>query len=64
VWVAFATKLRAVGKPLPASPQRWPVWEMTAATLAYGAWTFALPNTPFAQFNQLVLVGAGLGSSC
>ena len=71
VWVAFATKLRSVGKPLPASPQRWPMWEMIAATLAYVAWTFALPNTPFIQFTNryssgmasflVLIVSSGLG---
>jgi hypothetical protein len=71
VWVAFATKLRAVGKPLPASPHLWPFWEMFAATLAYVAWTFALANTPFAQFTNwyssglasflVLIVSSGLG---
>lgn len=71
VWVAFATKLKAVGRALPASPHQWPMWEMTAATLAYLAWTFALPNTPFAQFTNwyssglssfiVLVVSAGLG---
>ena len=71
VWIAFATKLKAVGKNLPASPRKWPVWEMAAATIAYFAWTFALPNTPFAQFEKwyssglaaffVLVVSAGLG---
>src|SRR5229473_7188678 len=71
VWIAFATKLRAAGKPLPLSPVRWPVWEMVAAMIAYFAWTFALPNTPFAQFKDwyssglaaffVLIVSAGLG---
>lgn len=71
VWIAFATKLKAAGKNLPASPGKWPVWEMTAATIAYFAWTFALPNTPFAQFDKwyssglaaflVLVVSAGLG---
>ncbi len=30
---------------------QWPVWEMMAATLAYAAWAFALPSTPFTQFT-------------
>jgi hypothetical protein len=33
-------------------PATWPVWEMSAATIAYIAWAFALPNTPFAQFSD------------
>jgi hypothetical protein len=71
VWIAFATKLRAAEKPLPLSPVRWPVWEMIAAMIAYFAWAFALPNTPFAQFENwyssglaaflVLVVSAGLG---
>jgi hypothetical protein len=71
VWIAFATKLKAAGKQLPASPAKWPVWEMIAAMIAYFAWTFALPNTPFAQFKDwyssglaaflVLVVSAGLG---
>ena len=61
VWIAFATKLKSAGRPLPISPGTWPVWEMTAATTAYVAWAFALPNTPFAQFQQWYSTGlAGL----
>lgn len=52
VWVAFATKLKTAGKTIPASPKKWPVWEMCAATIAFVAWAFALPATPFAQFTQ------------
>ena len=47
------------------------MWEMFAATLAYVAWTFALPNTPFAQFTNwyssglasflVLIVSSGLG---
>ncbi|MBI3637856.1 MAG: hypothetical protein HY216_16810 [Candidatus Rokubacteria bacterium] len=70
VWLAFATKLKAAGKPLPASPVKWPIWEMVAATIAYFAWTFALPNTPFATEDWyssglaaffVLVVSAGLG---
>ncbi|SRR5258706_4862187 len=57
VWIAFATKVRAGGKPLPVSPLKWPVWEMTAATIAYIAWTFALPNTPFEKFENWYSAG-------
>jgi hypothetical protein len=52
VWIAFATKIKAAGKPIPASPGKWPLWEMGAATFAYVAWAFALPSTPFEQFHQ------------
>lgn len=71
VWIAFATKLRASSKPIPASPTKWPVWEMVAGTLAFAAWTFALPSTPFVQFNWyssglagflILVVSGGLGA--
>jgi len=57
VWLAFAAKVKAGGKTLPKSPSTWPVWEMVAATLAYIAWVFALPSTPFAQFQQWYSAG-------
>lgn len=70
-WIAFATKLKAAGKPIPISPAKWPLWEMSAATIAYVAWAFALPSTPFAQFQHwyspglaaflVLVVSAGLG---
>jgi hypothetical protein len=50
-WVAFATKITVSGKPIPTSPSTWPLWEIGAATFAYVAWAFALPNTPFARFQ-------------
>jgi len=71
VWIAFATKLKASNKPIPAAPKRWPVWEMVAATLAFAAWAFALPNTPFVQFTWysgglagflILIVSGGLGA--
>src|SRR5215467_3265859 len=57
VWLAFAAKVQAAGKQLPRSPSTWPVWEMAAATVAYVAWAFALPGTPFAQFAQWYSTG-------
>jgi hypothetical protein len=63
-------KIKAAGKAIPASPIKWPLWEMTAATIAYVAWTFALPSTPFAQMYWyspglaaflILVVSAGLG---
>jgi len=70
VWVAFASKIKAAGKPVPLLPSKWPLWEMTAAAIAYVAWTFALPATPFAQESWyssglasflILVVSAGLG---
>lgn|GEM_PF-698038 len=50
VWVVFASKLKEAGKPLPATYGTWPLWEMSAALIAFFAWAFALPNTPFREF--------------
>jgi RsiW-degrading membrane proteinase PrsW (M82 family) len=47
VWLVYAAKVRAANKNLPVSPRTWPLWEMFAATVAFTAWAFALPNTPF-----------------
>ena len=44
VWIAYATKVKGAGKPIPARLSQWPVWEMVAAELAFGAWAFALWN--------------------
>ena len=51
VWLTYAAKIKAVGKPLPVRPSAWPVWEMSAATVAYGAWAFALPDAPFSKYG-------------
>lgn len=70
VWVAFASKIKAAGRPIPLRISKWPLWEMIAATIAYVAWTFALPATPFAQESWyssglasflILVVSAGLG---
>ncbi len=50
VWLVFAAKVKAAGRPLPLAWGAWPVWEMFAATLAYVAWSFGLPGSPFGQF--------------
>ena len=47
VWLTYATKVKAAGKPLPIAFRVVPVWEMIAGTVAYGAWALALPNAPF-----------------
>ncbi len=51
VWLIFATKLRAAGKPLPVAPKQWPLWEMFAASVAFAAWGYALPDSPFNDFD-------------
>jgi hypothetical protein len=47
VWVIYASKIRSVGKSLPINYGSWPLWEMTAALVAFFAWGFVLPNSPF-----------------
>lgn len=49
VWFVFAAKIRASNttEALPLAPSAWPVWEMSAATIAYVAWVVALPDSPF-----------------
>jgi len=51
VWMVYAAKVRAAHKPLPLAYREWPVWEMFAATVAYAAWAFALPNNPFTKMS-------------
>jgi hypothetical protein len=41
VLLVYIAKVRGTKQPF-----RWPVWEMAAATLAFLAWAFALPDTP------------------
>jgi hypothetical protein len=51
VWLVYAAKIKAAQKPLPLAPRTWPLWEMFAGTLAFLAWEFALPNTPFTVYE-------------
>ena len=48
IWLVYITKAKTAGKPIPWAPLKWPLWEMGAGTIAYVAWAFALPTTPFA----------------
>ena len=50
VWLVYATRVKTSERRLPLNPSQWPMWEMFAATVAYAAWAFALPATPFASF--------------
>jgi hypothetical protein len=52
LWLIFAAKVRSAQKPLPLLPKSWPLWEMCAATIAFAAWAFALPATPFREFKD------------
>ncbi len=49
IWLVYITKAKSEGKPVPWAPLKWPLWEMAAGAIAYVAWAFALPNTPFAS---------------
>lgn len=51
VWLLFAAKVKAAGSELPLSFGAWPVWEMFAATVAYTAWAFGLPHSPFGAMS-------------
>lgn len=51
VWLVYGAKLKAANMAMPLSYAAMPVWEMTAATVAFVAWAFALPRSPFASFD-------------
>ncbi len=50
VWLVYAAKVKAAQKPVPIAFSQWPLWEMLAGAVAYFAWAFALPETPFSEF--------------
>ena len=52
VWLVFGGKLMAAKKAVPTAFKHWPVWEMFAASVAFCAWAFALPNSPFSEFKD------------
>jgi len=60
VWASFATSWRASNSTLPLSPRQWPSFAMAASLLAFAAWAFALPQTPFAVFGWYNSAIAGL----
>lgn len=60
VWLVFAAKVRAAGKDFPLAPRTWPMWEMSAATIAYAAWAFALPESPFKSYAWYTPALAGV----
>jgi len=51
IWMVFAAKVKSENRVLPVVPGQWPVWEMLAGTIAFVAWAFALPTTPFSTFT-------------
>jgi hypothetical protein len=60
VWLVYATKVKQAGKALPAAPRKWPLWEMSAAGIAFWAWAYALPNSPFADCSWYSSAAAGI----
>jgi len=51
VWLVYGAKVKALKKDLPLHFRYWPVWEMFAATVAFAAWAFALPQSPFTVYD-------------
>jgi len=60
VWLVFVTKLKTEGKPIPWAFLKWPLWEMAAGTIAYVAWAFSLPASPFATLAWYSAALAGI----
>lgn len=60
VWLIYGAKVKAAQKPVPIHPRAWPVWEMFAATIAYCAWAFAMPNAPFTGYVWYSSAMAGI----
>jgi hypothetical protein len=58
VWLVYAGKVKTAGKKVPVPPRQWPSWEMTAAAVAFAAWAFAFPQSPFARFSWYTLAWA------
>lgn len=50
-WLIYAAKCLNASKSLPAAVAQWPIWEMSAATIAYLIWAITLPETPFGTFS-------------
>lgn len=51
VWLVYGAKLKGARKSVPTRLSAWPLWEMCAATIAFSAWAFALPHSPFMQYD-------------
>ena len=60
IWIVYITKAKTAGKPIPWSPLKWPLWEMAAGTIAYVAWAFTLPASPFASLAWYSSALAGI----
>ena len=51
VWIIYAAKVKKLLGYVPFNYQALPLWEMTASTLAFVAWAFALPGSVFQSFT-------------
>jgi hypothetical protein len=60
VWVVYAIKAKTAKSPFPAAIRTWPLWEMIAGSIAYVAWAFALPGSPFASWAHYSAALAGV----
>ena len=60
VWLVYGAKLKNADHPLPLTFGSWPLWEMSAATIAFAAWAFALPESPFAALPHYSSALAGV----
>ncbi len=54
-WAVYSGKVKTAGKPLPLNPSKWPLWEMFSSTVAFTAWAYALPDSPFARYEWYTL---------
>jgi hypothetical protein len=50
VLLVYAGKVRAAQPQASINLPTWPIWEMLAATAAYFAWAFALPDPAFSEY--------------
>ena len=60
VWLIYAAKFKARINKLPWKPADWPKWEIISAIIAYLAWAYALPGTPFREFDWYSSSVAGI----
>jgi hypothetical protein len=51
VWLVYGAKVKASENRMAFAWAVLPLWEMIAATIAYSAWAFALPNNPFTALS-------------
>jgi hypothetical protein len=51
VWLVYGAKLKNANMSVPMTFAACPIWEMSAATLAFFAWSFALPRSPFSAYE-------------